>query len=1025
MKKYFTVKKPILILLTVAVLIGIGAVSGIIAAGNKSFGEINIEKRYGLNTVLDVPEVMFKSGTEEHSTTPVLYYPSGKTLSGYKHTLDEVGEYTLEYRLILNSTLHKTSKTFKVNRDLFSVTGVKSKASYGKNKYLGELLGINVSLVSGDKFHYNKIIDLADSTKTDNLINMFFTPEKLGVTEVNRLIITLTDIYDSSNFVTITSKTKIGYPDTMQAVVNASNGQVPTGLERYTGTATNIPVINYTGRNYRLHVGSQWGTGIGARASFSGQPRYGDITTNYLAYRYDYSDKMLYAHVDEIADMPVADLDNPLMFTELWQGFRTGEVRLSIEAADYERETVNFMITEVYGDDLVNHEYFEDSEAPIISVDFDGYQQDSLPNGVINEPYKIFGAKAYDLMDGAVSVTAQVYYKYNSNNKVNVFVDEGKFVPTREGIYTIKYTAKDVSGNEDYRIVEVDVLPMRSAELSLTLGSIPQTNGYVGTSITVAGSTIQNHIGIATLSVEASLRADASISYVIDSQDNSFVPMYIGDYTVRYVYGDYLASKSFSYDITVSASDVPLIVDAPKLPDYFIKGLEYQIPSLSGYKFTANGPEAIDTKVYIVNDSGAEDIEVLQGRSVITANNQIALKYVASNNGEVFSRTFTRTVIDTGYGTAALDMSKYFFGTQFVSSADSSGIQYETNATAAPDKTAKLSFINSLIPYRFGVAFNTVEGKDNFSAVDIIVYSEGDVSKSVKITYSIFADKTIITINDSEQSYTVLKGFGLSKSDFLQFGYNDEAKSFNAFTGVTIPIKTYLSKEAFDGFGECLQFEITMRGITGSAAIKIISVANQNFTNSTEDRTSPVMTQYQASSDKVLGSNYTILPAYAADVLNPNISFVLTVTDSAGKHVTATDGTLLFNSDPTRAYTIALSRYGNYRVQYSASDGISVAAPYRFNINVIDDVAPIISLDGVKNTAKIGDTVSIATATISDNETQEISVLIYILRPNNKLERLQTQSFKAETEGTYKIFYYGIDNFGNVTVESYVITVSK
>ena len=113
---------------------------------------------YTYGSKLTVPRAMLKDDDTLYSATAVVVFPSGKTSTNETITLDEAGVYTIEYKAIVESKVVIKSVQFKVDDSLYMVTGPRSSAYYGTHDLVPSKKGVVVSLASGDKFVYNRVM---------------------------------------------------------------------------------------------------------------------------------------------------------------------------------------------------------------------------------------------------------------------------------------------------------------------------------------------------------------------------------------------------------------------------------------------------------------------------------------------------------------------------------------------------------------------------------------------------------------------------------------------------------------------------------------------------------------------------------------------------------------------------------------------------------------------------------------------------------------------------------------------------
>ena len=168
----------------------------------------------------------------------------------------------------------------------------------------------------------------------------------------------------------------------------------------------------------------------------------------------------------------------------------------------------------------------------------------------------------------------------------------------------------------------------------------------------------------------------------------------------------------------------------------------------------------------------------------------------------------------------------------------------------------------------------------------------------------------------------------------------------------------------------------------------------------------------------------------AGDVLDPEVTFSVSVTDPAGKAVTSSDGILLENVSPDREYVFTAEEYGQYQINYTAEDTFN-AKPYTFGyaVTVEDREPPAVEFKS-EFPAEIrkGEVIVIPDFTVSDNVTAAENLVVnkYILTSGGVLVPLSSDSnsFRPTKEGVYQIRIVVTDEAGNVTLIRRNVTVT-
>lgn len=967
-----------------------------------------IASTYMIGDTLNIPSAKLVYQNNEFDAVSVVYYPDGRVTGASSIILDETGHYRLEYKAVAGKKLLSHSVFFQSANYLYEVSGSKSTLSYGSHSYAPQRQGIVLSLANGETFNFNKIIDLSGKKSINNIIRLFVTPEKIGKQDANIITVTFTDAYNSDNNVTVTAKIYDSDWVSETGIYLTANaaGQLPTGIEPYSGTSTNIPVVMYQGGRYRLHQNNEYGSW--AFFSMLGTPRSGGIGDEFLEISWDYEKRQIFGGGGNM----VVDLDETLFFNELWNEFTTGEVYVSISASGYQTSAMNMVITNIAGEDLSLNSYI-DNKAPDITVEYGDYSQSNIPNAVIDKPYPVFMATAFDSKDGELSVSTKVFFNYYSSSRVMVELDGNIFVPRHKGLYTVVYSATDRAGNVAVKTADISAI-VQTVPLSAELGS-KQTVFEVGQQATVAAVQISSMYSVVKLDITAIHSTDSSVRYTVDTQSNSFRPLYAGNYTIEYTVADYIETVTFNYSITVENSDKSVFIDEVTLPKYFIKNAIYTLPSLLATAFENGRPVSIPSLVSVKEDS-LNNGNVTQGRYKVNAQNHVTVIYSAPGGGE--KKYENIPVVDTGYG-GLLNLNKYFYGTAFNATAMSDHILYQTNSVGTG---LSLEYINYLLADSFSFSFDTVANKSNFGKINIYLNDSHSQSVLVKFSYRKAADGTYFSVNNGIE-YRLDKIIGEASPQPFLLKYDESSFAVSPVENLSISVRETLNGGKFSGFqSSFVSLRIELDDVTQSSQIKIININNQPFSRIRYDIIPPVLIQHRSSGYADIGQEIVIPPSLAADVLDPDIVFSMNVKGPDGQFITDINGRLLNESiKPDAEYRFIAGAYGRYTVNYSVSDTAGEVTGYSYVINVVDVTPPqIVLTDTVLNVA-IGGTVTIAQSSYSDNVSAQIEAFAYLKLPINTIVRLSAQSFVANIKGRYTVTYYAYDGAGNVAIASYDI----
>ncbi|MBQ7880097.1 MAG: hypothetical protein IJ317_05560, partial [Clostridia bacterium] len=282
------------------------------------------------------------------------------------------------------------------------VSGAKTPKESNKEDF-----GVQVTANGkSSKFSYNGIVDL---NSKDTFLGFMFTPTQQGSNETDSFIVTLTDIYDENNYLTMEFMcgTIWGYPDTTWIRFSESGKYTGIGstfaANAGDGTGDYHYLYNPIGAPDYAFKPSSFGSSIST--SFHGKVGENRYVPSYFYYSAE--EKAIYGNScyswsPERYDK-LFDFDNPyLVGSNVFKGFTTNEVYLSVEL-DAVASGSHLLLTDFGGVDM--SEELPAAE-PTITLDTLGYPSDELPYGAKGETstYPVFEAMAYSPYDGIFTV---------------------------------------------------------------------------------------------------------------------------------------------------------------------------------------------------------------------------------------------------------------------------------------------------------------------------------------------------------------------------------------------------------------------------------------------------------------------------------------------------------------------------------------------------------------------------------------------------------------------------------------------
>ncbi len=957
---------------------------------------INVLDEYSLGKVFTIPSAKIRVGDKlVDNEYAYIVFPSGKASDKSPLVLDEEGIYQLVYTATVDGQKVEAIKNIAVNKAVFKVSDENSSAYYGANPNLPSVAGVVISLVNGDTFEYEEIIDLSDNTKNDALIKFTMPTTEKGKADVSQFVIRLTDIYDEDNYLEIFVKNVVDIGDwaLSQAYISAgASGQTAGGWENAPSGST-------------FHTNNDYGFPVGF--GMAGVP-YGTSECDILTLSYDFSENALYSDSAIYAGRGdvVADFNDIDAFLNLWGGFSTGEVCMSVRGVGYKAETMNAVITCIDGE--APKQAVTTDVAPIIKVELP--TENGVPYAIVGQEYTVFNASAHDAHDGVTDVATHVYYNYGEANQTVCNVVNGKFVPKRSGVYTIVYTSVDNMWQTARKAINVEAIDCEGLSVDLTN---PASKGYTGKEVVLFDEIICNNPS-----------GNTTVTVLVDGEEilpvngvYTYVPLKDGAHTVEVKVADYVKQAIASFEYNTVRNYSPEIFGNVALPKYLIQGEKFAFPTLLGYDFSTGNVKEYKTTIS-VKENGGNEIAVDGNAYAPTQTGTLEVIYTVDVGGRTNRKSFTTEVVSV-FEDGDLHIEKFFRTV----SGNPEIVADDNYISIFADKTSTVEFINRVQVKDFYMTFVVGEGNSRFSKVNIYLTDILDPSKQVKFTYS-------KNMNGSA-SFSVNDGLSMA----VESSFTDASRNFmltfangvvHGSATTNANVNTYLDGRAYEGFSEDMAYlTIEMAGFVGQSELCLKNINRQSLNNSDKDRTAPQILIDAIFGDRTINDVIYIKNGFAADVLSNNLTFTLTILDPNEKPVVATDGTVLdgVQNDPTGSYQIPLTSYGEYYIEFYAVDGSGRERVLSYFVNVLDRIAPEITLSSAVRNARVGDVIEVSKCTVTDNISTDVSVFICVEKPDRSCDVVVDGKFVPSEAGEYTVRYMAWDDAGNYAFKSYTITV--
>lgn len=955
-----------------------------------------------------VPERTYFLGGEQYDITHKVTFPSGKSVSSAVIGLDDAGVYKVSYIARKGNSVKTTSVEFKADLPLTVKSGEGTEAGYlakGGYKHATEAEGLYMRIQQSDTVEIQQPISIDTSANEDIMLCKFFiAPDAIGAADFRTLKLVFTDVTDENNYLVVSAacvstNSTAGWAVGHTYFLAGGNGQLLKGYEKENG---------------KLHVDDGYGCPV-RNISYYGYDIYKnplDMVNNQAEVTYNPATQEI-----KVGSFSVIDLDSKDFFggetDVLWNGFKSGIVKLSVYAENYNETTANVIFTHIKGVDLASG-VVVDSEPPVITVLSD--YGDDMPEARVGDYYyEIPKATAFDVFSGEVKTDVAVYLNYNSASKTSVAIVNGKFKTSAAGQYAIVYTASDVYGNKATKILWVHA----GAEISpitITVPSDTECECELGKNVRIAFPVISGGSGEKTFKAFVSHGGETPVKVDFENGEASFVPEKSGAWTVEYVATDYTGETGeFSYEINAVVPEKPYFEKEAVLPHVFVNGFEYVLPKVQVRDYTG-GSLKIGTASVKVEDANGEKTYVSGSSFTPNVNengDKIAIAYSYSYGNSVINSAKKEIPVIKGVENGVLNIENYFYSSVNAYGLEKSNLGLTFTVKNAADTS--WTFANALAYSDFSMYINTFAGSDKFGSMVITLTDYYDREKTQTIEFyrsgSVFGVKCgslneltkISAVSDDKIDFTVKRG----KLIVNNVSYDIE--------------NTINSDKIILGF--------KLVDAETNAKYRVYSVCNHKVTDISTDRISPVVT---ISSDyggtHTVGEKYYICPAFAFDVVSPSVEFTLTVKDGKGNIVKDVNGVSLDGQDPSIGYTITLRDYTKYTITYVARDLSRYnRTTFEYEINVEDDIAPGITFkDSLPSEVKKGSKIVLPKYTVSDDNTaaEDISVEITLVNPYGKLKIVKTDNIAFENAGVYELNYLVYDAAGNTTLKTFRINVT-
>ncbi len=973
--------------------------------------ETEIKAEYALDSTFTVPSASFeKDGQTYEADYVYLVYPDSQAKSGDEFLLSQVGQYSLVYSAMINGEKVVSEKNFVAAEPLYVVENAASYVEYQDELAgsRGAYSGVKVGIVSGDTFTYNKPINLNEVGDEAlfrfypyNCTQVFGDPAPDGYLLQNeRYYIRLVDAYDPTNYLTIYMR---WYGQGAMYVQAGMSNQPTVGLE--IGTPAPKPIANpgsekhvyIDGQGYRAFYEIRYGTYALRRGDGDGMRFYFDKETKQLFVQDTGSKNKLL----------ITDLDNTDIYGDkLYGGFTTGEVYLTVTTSNYLNgaTVANFELADIAGQTLENKEFYVDENAPVATIDkYDG----DVIYVAKNQPFEAFKANYADI-NGIKESKIAAYYAYGTPTQTEVSIVNGKFTPTREGMYTLVYTASDMFGMESTTLARVYCVECEDNE-AVKFSVEKLTNVPAGGATALPVPTVESINKGEFYKAHYVHKASGEITEITGED---FTPVRLGAHELVYTYGDAYLQYTYSYEFNVVSSN-NIVFGEAVVPKYLIKGFKYTLEDVIATTFEGAKEEYVAASVYAKADGGEYSATAIDSKGyLVEANSTVRFKFV---KGDYSVESVEIPVIDVKKG-GELAVENYFVGDFTKSSHETQGVLLRANANSGD---AAVDFANDITFSNFVFAFD--------------VPAEASAFSGLKFTFTDYYDRTNVKeviLQQNGGGSKLISGDSFVEMDkaFAGGSFRLQASRGKLFDGTDGVVFTN------DFTAERMFLTVTFLTIEGTAGINVGEINGQSLSALTSDDFAPaILFNNPDTGYAKYGAMATVHKAVGADVLSPYYvaNLRVNVKGPDGKFVYAKDGTLLSGESlADKAYEIELNEYGRYSITYTYEDQAGNLTKVIDFYNVVDDEAPVILLTDVAANgtvqASLYQPITVSAVAGADNvsKPEQIKVWIIVESPVRESVYLKgTNTFIADKKGVWTVKYMCVDLAGNYALTQYYVEV--
>jgi hypothetical protein len=972
---------------------------------------INIGAVYGLFDGKVYPaelSVTLPSG-EVEKVTDIVYLPKNQG------TYTFVATSNIEGKVVsITKTVEVVISSGNLFSNAYAISQIKAGVdlpSYSATKGKGVFIEAQTSSSS---IYYSKIIDLKEFDKDDSLIN--FVPYADGESGAqDEIKVTLIDAHNVNSQLTLRwwYRGSVSQETYMSVYLNGkeyggmNNEKVDDGDVR-----TNYGTV-------------AWGCYFNAYKQ--------GAKARMFNLHFDYEENAVYSLTrnrwsSDNKLFKVIDMDDPLKigYSNVWEGFTTGEVYLKIEFTSL--QTTSGIYVESVAGQKLDAELMPDISNETCFLVNSEYEE--LPDGAVDYFY------TFPKVVKNILVNSEVTTTLTKDGQVVGATEQG-FTPTESGEYTLTFSAMDNYGkkNEKSFSFTVNQTPNLINVETPSDVNVELFTDYVIPEIEVSG-------GSGNLKVEKRLLLNGN---PLESFAGAYLIDTTGSYVIEVKVTDFLGySVTEQFELDVDNDFVSLSLESDILA--VRAGQRAELPKFSTYDFIS---DTVPSKTLEIVANGSV-IKTFNGDITYSFNvpenySNLTLKYYSGKGTE------REKVLEKNVKVLPKNIDKI---TDFVI------LEGEVRALSLLDgilymakDNAKVKFPNPVpvegLNLVYGIDAETINNFDGFTirftdAINpeiVVEFKFYDIATNGSAKVEVNNDGKVYIAKYSLDSYDNNANYNSERRGYVGKAYYSYGTYFDAtlnklnYAGGTevAAVSQLKDGRVFEGFSSGLVFvEFEFNGVSASedynSKIIVKTVSNQNMDYFIENEPSYVdgdttgpnllfadkMVNYRTT----INSQFVVSSAMAYDFIQQGSSYArVTVKDPSQNTI--------INEKLTSSTTITLNKYGTYTVQYRATDYLGKTTVKTFNVVVYDNESPTIIVNGtIKNEYSVGSKLTLPGCSVTDNCSQNLTAKIYIKTPSANYLTLDGKvPYEFKEKGSYLLVYSAQDEFGNLRRITYDITV--